>query len=382
MLKLRHLGLINLALIVMLTIMVIPTVFAQEIGSGGIGGRPAYPREDNPRSKSIFVHTLNPGESVNEGVTVINNSNEQKSVIVYPADSIVSSGGAFACEQFVDDRNEVGSWITMDKNKVTLESADSETVDFTITVPGNADVGEHNGCIVMQSEESNADVNEGIGLNFRSAIRVAILVPGDIVKKLDIIKFSPNLTKDKLTLTTSIENTGNVSVDSDIQTFVKTIWGSTVSIVGGEYPVLRGETGEWNFDHERPFWGGWYKTNVSATYDSNVDNFIGENQDISTVKLEYPAVTIFVLPHILALAIELMVLAVAILLIAMAVKKVREKRAIKKTWLSYTVKPGQDIKYIAKARNISWRKLAKANRLKAPYTLEPGKTIKIPPKQK
>ncbi len=28
---------------------------------GGFGGRPAYPREDNARTESIFIHTLEPG---------------------------------------------------------------------------------------------------------------------------------------------------------------------------------------------------------------------------------------------------------------------------------------------------------------------------------
>lgn len=28
---------------------------------GGFGGRPAYPRADNPRTESIFIHTLEPG---------------------------------------------------------------------------------------------------------------------------------------------------------------------------------------------------------------------------------------------------------------------------------------------------------------------------------
>lgn len=28
---------------------------------GGFGGRPAFPREDNARTESIFIHTLEPG---------------------------------------------------------------------------------------------------------------------------------------------------------------------------------------------------------------------------------------------------------------------------------------------------------------------------------
>lgn len=355
-------------------------VEAQDVGSGGVGGRPAYPREDNSRSNSIFIHTLDPGESVKDGVNVINNSNEEKSVLVYPTDSVVSSGGAFACEQFVDERDGVGSWITLDKNRVTLASAENEIIDFIITVPANADVGEHNGCVVMQGEEQN-ESTEGIGLSFRSAIRVAILVPGDIVKQLEIVGFTPKVGDEKVTLTTNVENKGNVSVDADVQTVIDTFWGRQISQTGGQFPVLRGEVSEWNFDHDKPFWGGWYKTSVSVEYDSNPDNFIGEEAQPTTEHLEYPAQWIFVQPSALALAIELVTLLLLAVAIIMILRWLAAKRRVKKTWVNHKVLGGENIKSIAKSRNISWKKLAKANHLKAPYTLEPGKTIKVPPKK-
>ena len=121
-------------------------VFAQEeVGSGGIGGRPAYPREDNTRSDSIFVHTLSPGQSIRDGVNVINNSDEESTVSVYATDSVVSSGGAFACAQEVDEKTSVGSWIELDASEITLTSVDKGIIDFTITVPEDTEVGEHNG---------------------------------------------------------------------------------------------------------------------------------------------------------------------------------------------------------------------------------------------
>ncbi len=33
----------------------------EAIEYGGFGGRPAYPRADNPRTESIFLYTLEPG---------------------------------------------------------------------------------------------------------------------------------------------------------------------------------------------------------------------------------------------------------------------------------------------------------------------------------
>lgn len=33
---------------------------------GGSGGKPAYPRPDNKRTESIFIHTLEPGQEQKE----------------------------------------------------------------------------------------------------------------------------------------------------------------------------------------------------------------------------------------------------------------------------------------------------------------------------
>lgn len=376
------LSLVWVALLLLAVLAVTPIV-AQEVGSGGIGGRPAYPREDNPRSKSIFIHTLEPGQSVQDGVTIINNSNNERTVLVYPTDSSVSSGGAFACEQLVDEADEVGSWITLEKDSVTLASAGTETINFTITVPEDVDVGEHNGCIVMQGATDNEqETTQGIGLNFRSAIRVAILVPGEIQKELRIANFTDAITREKVTLTANVENLGNVSVDADIQATLNTLWDSEVSKTGGVFPVLRNETGEWNFDHEKPFWGGWYKANLTVEYDQNVDNFIGEDVEPDKVMLTTNTLTLFIFPQLIALAIYVVSLALFIWTVWSIIVKLKQRKDIKKNWITYTVKPGVNIKRIAKARNISWKKLARANKIKAPYTLEPGSTIKIPPAKK
>ncbi len=358
---------------------------AQDVGSGGIGGRPAFPREDNPRSESIFIHALEPGASVEEGINVINNSGETSTVLTYPTDSAVASGGAFTCEQLVDERNEVGSWITMSKDDVTLESAGSEIVPFTITVPAGADVGEHNGCIVIQGKSPTEQTEQGIGLSFRTAIRVAILVPGnnskdDISKDLEITGFSSSVGNDKVTLTPQITNTGNVSVDTDIQTYLKYFFGLTASRVGGQFPVLRNQTGEWNFDHAQPFWGGWYKAEVTAQYDDNPDSFIGDSASSMRV-LEYPSHWLFVMPHALALLIELLVILFIMLTIYSINKRFKLRRDVKHTWHNHTVTSSDNIKSLAKARSVSWKKLAKANGIKPPYTLRTGSTIKIPPKK-
>lgn len=351
---------------------------AQDAGSGGIGGRPAYPREDNPRSNSIFIHTLNGGESADDGVKVINNTEEKKQVKVYAADGLVASGGAFSCEQEVDTLDADGSWIALSKNSVELEPAGEEIVPFTITVPELADVGEHNGCIVIQEEKPESQTEQGIGLSFRTAIRVAVLVPGDITKQLEITDFKNSLTSDKLTLTPVVQNDGNVSVDADVMTELEYPFGIKLSQIGGRFPVLRGQVAEWNFDHDRPFWGGWVKTSLDVSYDDDPSTFLGDDGGHVTT-ISYPGEWLFILPHPLAALAYLSVLLLISAGVWWAFKRNRLRSAFRRTWRTYRVKPGEDIKSIAKAHKVSWKTLASANKLKAPYIVSGGQTIKVPP---
>jgi len=45
-------------MVLLSTIFITPT---HAIEYGGFGGRPAFPRADNARTESIFIHTLEPG---------------------------------------------------------------------------------------------------------------------------------------------------------------------------------------------------------------------------------------------------------------------------------------------------------------------------------
>ncbi len=138
---------------ILATFLFLAPFFTYAIEYGGLGGRPAFPQEDNPRTDSIFVHTAEPGTVIEEGVRVVNNKQETKTALVYATDSTPSTGGAFACEQMSDTKDTVGAWIQLEKSEVTLEPGTNELVPFTITIPAHASVGEHNGCIVIQEKK-------------------------------------------------------------------------------------------------------------------------------------------------------------------------------------------------------------------------------------
>lgn len=359
-------------------VFLINTVFAIEYG--GIGGRPAFPRDDNPRTESIFIHTLKPGSIQEEGVLAINNTDEEKTLFVYGVDSSSSSSGSFACNQMVEPKNGVGSWIKLDQTEITLNANSSKIIPFIISVPQSAGVGEHNGCIAIQEKKEVDKTKTGMRLSFRTALRVAITIPGNIIRKLEIVDFRITKREDGIFLLSPIaKNIGNVSIDADIQVITNNFFGSKYIQHGGEFPILRGEVADWNFQLKKPFWGGWYKSNFFIEYEEDLGASIGVETGNEKVRLQGPSIWFFSSPKPLALTIEIAVFLAILLIIISLCFIIRRKKKIKKTWVDYEVKLNDDINILAKKFNVKWKLLAKANKLKPPYSLKSGEKIKVPP---
>lgn len=358
----------------------IPATPVYAVESGNIGGRPAFPDANNARTNSIFLFSLAPGKAAENAVRIYNSTSEKKQIDVYAVDSQVSSGGAFACTQKADVQKAAGTWVKLNKQSVTLSPSKTETIPFTVSVPKDTPAGEHNACIAIQeANQTPQSAGNGIALSFRSAIRVAITVEGDVKKGLILTSLDTHLGKDdKRIVTVSLKNNGNVSLDTYIDVRIKSIFGTTTRQTGGEYPVLAGSDSELNFETTDPFWGGFYFLDAKASYNDDPKASLGDKNKAAHERMSRLIVTA---PRPLALVIELGL--VAALLAGLILRRKRRKHT--QAWSSqgtiHTVVAGDNIQKIAKMHNQSWKKVARMNGIKAPYNLEEGQRIKILPKQ-
>ena len=279
----------------------------------GIGGYPAYPRPDQPRSESIFIHTLEPDAVREEGVQVSNSTDTEKTILVNAVDSIRPAGGGFACAHRDNEVRKVGTWIAMETTEIVIAPGNTELVPFTITVPADARSGEHNACIIIEEKPSDTP-GEGLTLSTRVGIRVLLTVPGDLVRELTNPQ-STVATNDDGTYTfrTSVTNTGTTSVETDVAVRVRSLlFGLLYEKAGGIFQAFQDTDSEWNFGIDKPFWGGPYLVKTEFAYDTD-----GDGTRETTLKT--PSTFLFVLPHTTALIIEIAVLfgilAAAVLLI-------------------------------------------------------------------
>lgn len=368
------------ALVVIGTAVFFGTQPVRAVESFGIGAIPANPQPDNPRTKSIFVYDTPAGKVVNDGVRVINNSQSTRTMKVYAVDSEQSSDGAFACAQAAQTPKDVGSWIKLQKTEVTLDPGKSEVVPFTLTTPPNVDVGEHDGCIAIEESKPPAQSsNNGIVLSFRSALRVAAIVPGDISAKLQFIEVKDNMIQNKLVLSPVLKNTGNISVDAGIHVGLVNVFGQQVSGDEGQFAVLTKNESRFNFETTPPFWGGWYKLQSSADYQP-LRQSLAKNTPKATV--EGPSRWLYVAPHPLALLIYAVVIVGLVVGSAWWVIRRRTWRFMHQHATMYVIEEGDNLQTLAASHKVNWKILAKLNKLRPPYALKPGQHLKIPDPKK
>ncbi len=374
--------LMAIGLIIGLLSLALFAVPAKAIEYENIGLQPANPRQDVPRSESIIVHTLSPGQTQAEAVNVVNNTTEQKVLRVYGADHQTSSGGGFACKQAGENNSLVGTWINVDSPIVTVAPNSQERVDFTISVPTGLAPGEYNGCLALEEAKMAGAPNQaGINLSVRMAMRVAITIPGAIVKKVEIKDLDvAGIEWNRHSLALQIQNSGSVSVDGNVNVDTTNLFGRHFASNEGTYPFLPADIKELNYELPASFWGGWFKSTATLAYDPSLTSLDKTGTNISPQ--DTASLWFFYTPSTAALFIEIGLLLVILALIIWFILAMLRKRKTKKEWQSYAVQPGDELESLAQVYQVSWKKIAKANKLKPPYKLKPGDNLLLPPVKK
>jgi hypothetical protein len=230
---------IDLFVSILLMLFLFSTKMVNAIEYMHIGGKPANPNPNVEHSESWFIYNLEPGESKQDALVVLNNFDSTLDLLVYAADGVKSSSGGFALRQKVEEKKKVGSWIKFypkpvpevfqelflevnedilafcnlefeesadwntadlidlrnwcegqEEVELTIDSMNRQIVPFVFSVPLGLEVGEYTGGILIQKNEPERTVVEGgVTLSTRVGIRIYQTVPGDIIKDLSILKF-------------------------------------------------------------------------------------------------------------------------------------------------------------------------------------------------
>ncbi len=418
----------------------VPQAAALEYGYIGI--KPSNPDPAVENSESWFIYNLEPGSVIEDSVTVLNTDDEPSDVLIYAADSTPSSSGGFALRQFTEPKEGVGSWVrlypddppqflrnyfqTKDESILALCEVTREelaanarltitdeqyaelstwcagveyiertmppvtnyAIPFVFRVPTDLDVGEHTGGLCVQKvlpEPADGGAGSSARITTRVGARIYQTVPGEIIRQLaffspeddlKVIKnfdefnykrwFDNTIKPEEYLLQTKIKSSSNVSVDFVERIHIKDVlFGKKTEDYERSFQILRGDTFTSNLSWNNPRFGRFTFSKEIVYTDS-----AGMEQILTT-----RTVSIWIMPW---REIVLSVVFIVLFVLAMLIRRWLYRKFNPVVWEEYTVAQGEDIMKIAAKYTANWKKVAKYNKLRAPYTLEVGKTVLVP----
>lgn len=163
------------------------------------------------RDATFFELTMRPGDNKHLRVEAANFGHEEADARTYAADVYSIVNGGFGADLFGELPAGPTLWVTYPTQELTLGPDDAVLIDFEVSVPDSTRPGEYITALVI--ENSEPVVGSG-GIAFdqvnRSAIAIAITVPGRARPALEIGQLRHEEVGGISVITFEVGNTGNV----------------------------------------------------------------------------------------------------------------------------------------------------------------------------
>ncbi len=190
------------------------TVVHADDGQAAFDIKPLYYDPHNPVTGAYFVFGTKSGGHIQNSMLVTNVGSATGTVNLYPVDAFTSDSGGTAFRGRMDTRSDVGAWIELSRQQVTLAPGQSQAVSFEVNVPAHIRSGQHVGGIVAQGASTHvlAQKNIPISLQQLRVVAVQINLPGPQVEKLVATAIQPDNASKYQCLQVKLSNTGNMMV--------------------------------------------------------------------------------------------------------------------------------------------------------------------------
>jgi hypothetical protein len=176
----------------------------------------AFPAHALTISPPLYDLGVAPGQSVTESLKVFNETQETNTWY-FETQNFTSQGEdgepSFAGEGNTED---LASWIALPTQPITLAPGETQTVNFTINVPKDADAGGHYAAVFLTSTPPNTN-GGAVGVSSRIGALILLRVAGDIIEAGSLQQFgfssgSGVYASLPVDFTVLFQNSGNVHV--------------------------------------------------------------------------------------------------------------------------------------------------------------------------
>jgi hypothetical protein len=186
------------------------------------------PVDANSKNGSYFTYELQPGSQINDEALVINSGSEPVTLRLIAADGLTGQNGGTALidpgNENTSPRNRVGNWVQLSTNQVTLQPGEQVMVPFTITVPADAEAGQHIGGLLVEdvnasANDTSAQSGDGqivVHLVKRVGLAIVVTIPGEfnISLSVDQIRFVSQ-SEQGTTFAVTVSNQGNILTNAE-----------------------------------------------------------------------------------------------------------------------------------------------------------------------
>jgi len=181
-------------------------------------------------ARPFFILDLTPGTTVSDSVTVINKTAGPLTFDLYTADAFNDEQGGFVLRRAEDPKEDIGGWVRLPVDNITVPPQAAIDIPFAIDVPGNATPGDHAGGIVAlaRNAEPIGSDDGSVHLQVRNGVGARIYgrVAGPTHTGLEVTRLSVQtqwpwrlrlgLPADD-TVIYEVENTGNVRLVPSVE---------------------------------------------------------------------------------------------------------------------------------------------------------------------
>jgi hypothetical protein len=217
----------------LLFLLVTPCAHAADNGSWSV-----YPLASKVAARPYFYLSADPGQTLTDKVVVANKTGKALTFRLYAADAYnTARDGGFAVRTVTERMRGVGVWARPAKARVTVPAHGKVTVPFTMKVPQGAEPGDHPGAIVALDERiDRGDGSVALGVRRAVAARVYLRVGGPTLPAISVedVRVShhqplvPGLGDSAATVSYTLHNTGNVTLDPKVELRATGLFGRTL----------------------------------------------------------------------------------------------------------------------------------------------------------
>jgi hypothetical protein len=184
-----------------------------DAGKVVINIQPTFFPHPNARPRAYFIYNSFPTALIRDSVSVKNIGSASGTIDLFPVDAITSQSSGTAFTDPHHPQHDVGAWIRLSRQQITLNPGQSQDIPFSLNVPNHVRPGQHGGGILaevpMQARSStSASTRTAFQFQSENILGVLINLTGTIMEKLNVTGITYDTENTYQRVLIKLNNTG------------------------------------------------------------------------------------------------------------------------------------------------------------------------------